>query len=128
VRVRTLDNIERIIPNSEFVTSPFTTYTGQSRHIRLRLPVGVSYRDNHRHVIETLLAVATASPHVMEKPAPEVRILNFGDFSIDYMLLVWIPNPLMSGRVRNELYQAILDAFAEEGITIPYPHVVVNKE
>lgn len=128
VRVRTLDNIERIIPNNEFITSPFTTYTGQSRHIRLQLPVGVSYKDDHRHVIETLLGVAAASPHVMENPPPEVRVLNFGDFSIDYILYVWIPNPLMSLRVKNELYQAILDAFAEEGITIPYPVVEVHTQ
>ena len=77
--------------------------------------------------METLLAVAAASPHVMEKPAPEVRIVNFGDFSIDYVLFVWIPNPLMGGRIQNELYQAILDAFEEAGITIPYPVVVVES-
>lgn len=126
VRVRTLDDVEKIIPNSEFVTSSFTTYTGQRRRVRLQLPVGVSYDDAHRHVIDTLLSVAAASPNVMLQPSPEVHILNFGDFTIDYVLHVWIPNPLLSAKIKNELYQAMLDAFAEGGITIPYPRLVVE--
>jgi small-conductance mechanosensitive channel len=124
IRVRTFDNIELVIPNSEFVTAPFTTYTGKTRHIRLKLPIGASYDDDHRHVIKTLLAVATDYPHIMPEPAPEVRIENFGDSSIDYQLYLWIASPLLSSKVKNELHHAILDAFAENNITIPYPTAI----
>ncbi|RMF01289.1 MAG: hypothetical protein D6768_10935 [Chloroflexi bacterium] len=121
IRVRTLDNVEKIIPNSEFVTSSFTTYTGKSRHVRIKLLVGASYDDDYRQVMQTLLEIAAAHPNVMRDPAPDVRVENFGDFSIDYYLYVWIANPLLSGRVKNELHQSILDAFADKGITIPFP-------
>ncbi|MCA9935652.1 MAG: mechanosensitive ion channel [Anaerolineales bacterium] len=124
IRVRTFDNIEMIIPNSEFVTAPFTTYTGKSRHVRLKLPIGTSYDDDYKHVMKTLLDVVNAYPHIMKDPAPDVRLENFGDFSIDYQLYVWIANPLLSAQVKNELHQAILDAFAEKGITIPFPTAI----
>lgn len=121
IRVRTFDNVEMIIPNSEFVTSPFTTYTGKSRQIRLKLPVGTSYGDDHRHVIQTLTELAENHPLIREEPAPEVRIENFGDFSIDYQMYVWLSSPMDGAKVKNELHHAILDAFDERGITIPFP-------
>lgn len=124
IRVRTFDNVELVIPNSEFVTAPFTTYTGDSRHIRLRIPIGASYDDAHRHVIKTLLDVANSYPHIMKEPPPDVRIDRFGEYSIDYILFVWVESPLLSGIVRNELHQAILDAFAAQGITIPFPTAI----
>lgn len=121
IRVRTSDNIEMIIPNSEFVTAPFTTYTGKSKHIRLKLPIGTSYNDNHQHVIQTLMDIASNHPQVMKNPPPEVRIETFGEYSIIYQMYLWINSPMISAIVRNEMHQAILDAFAEKGITIPYP-------
>lgn len=124
IRVRTFDNVEKVIPNSEFVTSPFTTYTGKTRHVRLQIPVGVSYDDEHQHVMQTLLSVANSYPRIMSDPVPEVRIVSFGEYTIDYMLYVWVSTPLLSGIVRNELHQAILKAFAEESITIPFPTVI----
>ena len=124
IRVRTFDNIELIIPNSEFVTAPFTTYTGKTRHIRLKLPIGTSYDDDHRLVMRTLLEVASTYPLIMQDPPPDVRLENFGEYSIDYQLYVWIANPLLGARVKNELHQAILDAFAEHGITIPFPTAI----
>ena len=126
IRVLTMDNVEKIIPNSEFVTSSFTTYTGKTKHVRIKLLVGVSYEDDYRQVLKTLLEVAAAHPHVMKHPAPDVRVENFGDFSVDHSLYVWIPNPLLGAKVKNELHQAILDAFAERGITIPFPRTSIE--
>ncbi|RMD58267.1 hypothetical protein D6833_13085 [Candidatus Parcubacteria bacterium] len=60
----------------------------------------------------------------MKHPAPDVRLENFGDFSIDYGVYVWIANPLLSAKVKNELHQAILEAFEAKGITIPFPTAI----
>jgi potassium-dependent mechanosensitive channel len=124
IRVRTFDNVEMIIPNSEFVTAPFTTYTGKSRHVRLKLLIGTSYNDNYKHVMKTLQDILDAYPHIMKDPAPIVRLENFGDYSIDYQLFVWIESPMVTGQVKNDLLQAILDAFDENGITIPFPTAI----
>lgn len=121
IRARTFDNVEMVIPNSDFVTTPFTTYTGGSHEIRLRIPIGASYDDDHNYVVETLTDVAKAHPLVMKDPVPDVRIENFGDFSIDYQIYLWIESPMVWAIVKNELHHAILDAFADKGITIPFP-------
>ncbi len=129
IRLRTFDNIEMIIPNTEFVTSPFTTYTGKSRHLRLKLPISASYDDDHRHVMKTLLDIAIACPHIMQTPAPDVQLEKFGDFSIDYQLYMWVADPSLIPKVKNELHQAVLDAFAKEGITIPFPTTIeISKQ
>jgi len=125
IRTRTLDNVERVIPNNDFLSSSFTTYTGKSRFVRLKLRIGVSYQDNHRLVIETLLDVAKASEAILQQPTPEVRVFQFGDFSIDYDLLIWVPDPLLIPRIRNEMHQGILDAFEAKGIKIPFPVVEI---
>jgi small-conductance mechanosensitive channel len=125
IRTRTLDNVERVIPNNDFLSSSFTTYTGKSRLVRLKLRIGVSYQDNHRLVIETLLDVAKASEAILQQPTPEVRVFQFGDFSIDYDLLIWVPDPLLIPRIRNEMHQGILDAFEAKGIKIPFPVVEI---
>lgn len=121
IRVRTFDNVELIIPNSEFVTAPFTTYTGKSKHVRLKIPIGTSYDDNYQLVIDTLRELATNHPQIMAVPPPDVRIEGFGDYTINYQMYVWVESPLVIAIVKNELHQAILDAFDEKGITIPYP-------
>lgn len=124
IRVRTFDNVEMIIPNSEFVTSPFTTYTGKSKVIRLKIPIGTSYDDDYRHVMKTLFDVIADYPNILKDPAPDVRLENFGEYSIDYQMYVWIDSPMVSAIVKNELHQAILDAFDEQGITIPFPTAI----
>lgn len=128
IRVRTFDNVELIIPNSEFVTAPFTTYTGDSKVIRLKIPVGTSYHDDHRHVIKTLMDVVTQNPHILKEPPPDVRLENFGAYSIDYQIYVWIDTPLFSAIVKNEINQAILDAFEEQNISIPFPTTIEIKQ
>jgi small-conductance mechanosensitive channel len=130
IRVHTLDNVEKIIPNSEFITSSFTTYTGKTTQVRLRIPIGASYDDNYRDVIHTLLQVAAESPYVLKKPAPDVRIEEFGDSSINYIIYAWIANPVLASMVKDNLHRAILDAFEHKGITIPFPiiHLIQSKE
>ena len=119
--VRTLNNVEKIIPNQVFVTDSVTTYTGSDRSVRLQLPVGASYNDDPEAVIEILLAVAQAYPVVLTEPPPEVRLIGFGDSSVDFELAVWLDNPLLIPRVTSDLNRAIWQAFAQHNIEIPFP-------
>lgn len=127
IRVRTFDNVEKVIPNSDFVTQAFTTYTGEDSEIRLRLPISASYSDDPQKVIATLLEITADYKEIMRDPEPEVRVMNFGDFSIDYHLIVWVTSPMLMGQVPNELNQAIYAAFAKADITIPFPIVDVPQ-
>ena len=119
--VQTFDNIEKIVPNQQFLISSVTTYTGSDRLIRLLIPVGVSYKSNPKEVHDILFNLAQQHPRVLPAPEPIVWLVGFGDSSIDFELAVWIDEPLLFKNVKSDLHHTIWEAFAEHNIEIPFP-------
>ncbi|UCF94602.1 MAG: mechanosensitive ion channel [Desulfobacterales bacterium] len=121
-QVRTRDNIEYIIPNSDFISSTVTNYSLSSPMIRIVLPVGVSYDSDPRQVEKILLEAAEKEPLVTKYQPPAVRFVEYADNSINFELLIWIDvRHTPRRRVRSELYFAIFDEFKKAGIEIPFP-------
>jgi small-conductance mechanosensitive channel len=121
-KVRTRDNIEYLIPNTEFISSTLVNYSLGSPLVRIELPVGVSYDADPRQVGRILEEIAANERLVSKEQAPVVRFVGFGDSSINFELLIWInvrTTPVR--RVRSELYFAIFEALAQAGIEIPFP-------
>ncbi len=54
-------------------------------------------------------------------PEPRVQFLGFGDSSLNFDLLVWVEDPSRQYFVRSDLNFAVVKAFREGGITIPFP-------
>lgn len=127
----TRDEVTMLIPNMELIAGRVVNQSVPSPRIRTRVRVGVSYESDVDLVRETLLEVANAHPDVLEKPEPSVRIEGFGDSSIDFAVLCWIPEAPMADEVASDLRFAIIGAFREKGIGIPYPqrelHIVQDK-
>ena len=70
---------------------------------------------------EALLRVAGEDARVLAAPPPAVLFLDFGESSLDFVLLVWIPDPLLEPAVTSDLRFAIDSAFRAERIEIPFP-------
>ncbi|WP_456465442.1 mechanosensitive ion channel family protein [Persephonella sp.] len=120
--LRTLDNIDIIIPNSHLISGELINWSYTDNTVRIHIPVGVSYSSDVDMVRNTLLDVAKKSEDVLENPPPEVRFVEFGDSSLNFELLVWInvkkvPVPL----AKSNLNYMIWYAFKEKGIQIPFP-------
>lgn len=47
--------------------------------------------------------------------------MNFGESSLDFSLVFWIPDPVQRPVVESDLRYAIDAAFRAEGIEIPFP-------
>jgi small-conductance mechanosensitive channel len=120
--VRTRDNIEYLVPNSNLISNIVVNYSLSSPLIRIELPVGVSYNSDPEEVRRILQEVAEKEPSVSKKNAPEVRFVEYGDNSINFELLIWIDVRLTPRRkVRSALYFAIFNEFKKAGIEIPFP-------
>jgi small-conductance mechanosensitive channel len=120
--VRTNDNVDIIIPNSQIISEQVTNLSHHDRRVRFPVPVGVHYTSNVRLVERALLEAAESCPNVMKEPAPVVRFVSFGDSSLDFLVHVWTET--LSDRPKalvSEVNFAIWDAFERHGITIPYP-------
>lgn len=121
-RVWTRDNIEYIVPNTDFISKQIVNYTLTSPIVRVFIPVGVSYDTSPLEARKILLAIAEQQPMVMQHRKPEVRIARFGDNSIDLELLVWIDiSKIAEKDIRSRLYYSIFEAFSEAGIELPVP-------
>ena len=121
-RLRTLDNVEFLVPNAHLVDTTLTNYTHTSPLIRLHVSVGVSYGSDPDQVQEIMLKVAQACPEVESYPSPEVWFIEFGESSLNFELLVWMNIRQTSrGQVKSALYFGLFRAFTAAGIEIPFP-------
>jgi small-conductance mechanosensitive channel len=121
-KVRTRDNIEYLVPNSNLISNTIVNYSLSSPLIRIDLPVGVSYRSDPQQVKKILLAVAEKEPMVSNYQKPDARFFEYGDSSINFELLIWIDVRKTPRRaVRSALYYAIFEELKKAGIEIPFP-------
>jgi potassium efflux system protein len=119
-RVRTLDGIDLIVPNGDFISARVANWTLADSSRRVTLAVGVAYGTRPQRVLELLDGVARAHPQVLAFPAPEVLFRGFGESSLDFELRVWADSRLAI-RVQSDLAVATYDALEQAGIPIPFP-------
>src|ERR1044072_2663563 len=91
--VVTNDNIAAIVPNSKLVNQNFLNWSYRERRSRISIPVGVSYDSDAEHVTRTLLRAAEGVQFLLEDPKPSVQFTEFGDYSLNFRLLVWTDRP-----------------------------------
>ena len=115
------DNSEEIIPNQTFFTQNISTFTGSNALLAHSLVVGAHYNCDPAKVSDILLQVARKNDRVLDRPAPQVSALQFGESSIDFELKYWIENPLAYKSITSQLICEIWHAFADNNIEIPYP-------
>lgn len=120
-KIRTLNNISIIVPNQEFVGSNVINYSHGDPTYRLDLSVGVSYSSDLDTVLEVLHKVANDHPDVMRTPEPEVHLKGFGDSSWNMQLRLWVSDVKQYRHIRNDVNQAIVRAFRENNVEIPFP-------
>ena len=120
--VITRDGTEHLIPNEDLITQKVINWSFTDDLIRVRVPIGVSYKADPHHCIQLILAAAASTNRVLDSPAPNCLILGFGDSSIDLELRIWIADPSNGvGAVRSELLLKVWDTFKDNNIEIPYP-------
>ena len=120
--VRTRDNIEYLVPNSNIISNTIVNYSLSSPLIRIELPVGVGYNTDPREVERILIQVAEKEPLVNNARKPVLRFTEYGDNSINFELLVWIDvRSTPRRKVRSALYYEIFEQLGKAGIEIPFP-------
>lgn len=119
--VLTNDRIAIIVPNSKLVSERVINWSYGDPRARIAIPVGVSTDSDIDLVTETLLLAAQDVEKVLEDPPPKVQFLKFGDFSLDFRLLVWTREPSRHPQIRSDINYRIARLFREQKIEIPYP-------
>ena len=119
--VTTNDRISIIVPNSRLVSQRLINWSYGDPRARIAIPVGVAYDSKVDQVTETLLTAAQGVDNVLGDPPPKVQFLKFGDWSMDFRLLVWTNRPRLHAQIRSDINYRIERLFREAHIEIPFP-------
>jgi potassium efflux system protein len=124
--VMTNDHIAAIVPNSKLVNQNLLNWSYRERRSRIGIPVGVSYDSDVDLVTQTLLRAAEGVEHVLAEPKPSVQFLNFGDYSLNFRLLIWTNRPRRHMQIKSNINYSIHRLFKEAKIEIPFPQQDLN--
>jgi potassium efflux system protein len=124
--INTNDNIDIVVPNSEFVSTRLTNWTLNERTRRVRVPFGVAYGSDKELVRKAALEAAEEVPYTMANRRgreTDVWLTEFGDSSVNFLLLVWVnrQGARRPTRCRSAYLWALETKLAEHGIEIPFP-------
>jgi small-conductance mechanosensitive channel len=125
-RITTNDNIDILVPNSEFVSAQLVNWTLREASRRLHVPFKVAYGTDKALVQKAGLEAAAAVPFTQSLDklrAPQVWLMAFDEYSMSFALVVWLTADATK-RVRGVLAAynwALHDALEKYGIEIPIP-------
>lgn len=114
---RSLELLE--VPNAQLAREVITNYRGSA--IGDELFIGASYATPPNWVKEVVLRVLHQNAEVAKNPAPQVLVVDYGDFAIKYRIRFWMVDFSRQDRVRDEIMTKIWYAFRRHEIEIPYP-------
>jgi len=119
--VTTNDRVTIIVPNSKLVSQRVVNWSYGDPRARIAIPIGVADDSDIDLVTNTLIDAAKDVPNVLADPQPRVQFLKFGDYSLDFRLLVWTNQPRRHIQIRSDINYRIAKLFRERSIRIPYP-------
>lgn len=110
------------LPNDAVWTSPISNSSRFARR-RLDLYVDIAYEDDTDFAIERTHEAINSLSRVLAKHETWVGVSAFRDSSVQLRCRAWVAMPEYV-QMRSDCLRAIKKAYAEHGITIPYPHQV----
>jgi potassium-dependent mechanosensitive channel len=125
-RITTNDNIDILVPNSEFVNGRVVNWTLDNAYRRIHVSFGVAYGSDKEKVKQAALEAATRVPYTLSgvpDREPMVWLVRFGDNSLDFQLVVWLTPEAVKrpSRVQAAYLWEIHTALYHHGIEIPFP-------
>lgn len=117
--ILTLDNQTLVVPNNKIWGDVIKNVTAQ-RLRRVDLVFGISYGDDIPKAEKILADVVSQNEMVLDDPAPNIRVHELGDSSVNFVCRPWVKTDDYWD-AWWDLTKAVKMRFDEEGISIPFP-------
>ena len=125
--IRAFDGRESIVPNEMLITQRVESLSLADPRVLVASTVQVAYGTDVEALIPRLAAVVAAVPRVLPDPAPAVTLSAFAADGLELRVVAWITDPENGqGNVRSDINRAVLRAFTEWGVEIPFPQRVMH--
>ena len=137
--IRNYENRRIVIPNSVISNETIINSSLNEDETCMYLAIGISYDSNIDLAMKIIQEEATQHPFFLDrrtaedieenKPAVIVRVIDFGDSSVNLRGYVWAQNPIDGFAMKCDLNKSIKERSDKEGIEIPFPHrTIVYKD
>ena len=117
--LKTGDNKQIIVPNSQIMNSIITNYSANQTR-RIDMVVGVSYSDDLDKVRKTIQELVAADDRILKDPATTIAVSDLAESSVNFVVRPWV-STADYWNVKFDLTEAIKKRFDREGISIPFP-------
>lgn len=120
--LRGMDGIDSIVPNEMLVSSVVESETFTNTRARAAVQIGIGYASDVDRAMALMVEAAAAQPRVLTDPPPLAFLVAFADSGITLEVGFWIEDPINGTLgLRSDVNLAVLRAFREAGIEIPFP-------
>lgn len=119
--IKGFDGTRIVVPNAQLFKNVVVSKTSNP-YRKITFIMGVDYSADLKQAMELTLAVVKSIPLILKKPKPKVIFYEWGDYSINFRINVWINS--RGGKliqVKNAVIMALSEAYNDSGINIPYP-------
>lgn len=124
--LQSVDGIDILIPNSEFITKKISNRTLLDKTRRLHIPFSVSYNTDKEFLKKILLAGINEVPMTVQTPRKntELWLIKLGDSRLEFEMIIWINEYIDFKRdMSAKAYYSWLihSILVSNNIEIPYP-------
>lgn len=123
--VETFDGALMTYPNALVIGKEFKNWTSNNTMRRSSVVIGVAYGSDLQRAGEVIREVLRKTSGVFNRPEPEILLSAFNASSVDFEVRFW-SNVLRAATLRSEVQRGVYDAFAANGIEIPFPQLDVH--
>ena len=120
-RILTRDNATVYIPNEDVLKGKSMNYSKPEPGFISKVHIGLEYGVPPNRIRDVLLEVVRSHPRVLAEPPPEVRLIGFGDFAINYEIRFLCDDFSAAERIKAEINNQVWYALKRNQINIPFP-------
>jgi small-conductance mechanosensitive channel len=110
-----------IVPNNIVSKEPITNFSEPGGGTRLFVDVGASYFVPPNDVKAVIREALKDASLVLQNPAAEVVVADFGASSVNYRIKFWVSDYSVDDSARDQVRTCVYYAFRRHGIEIPWP-------
>ncbi len=125
-RIRTGDNREVIIPNSQINESQVINYTYPDPRYRVSTEIGVAYGSDIDQMNKVIKDAVRGVEGVLSEKPVDIFFLKFGDSTRSVRVRWWIDSYTNENPVLDKVNAALETAFGQAGIDMPFDTYNLN--
>jgi CRP-like cAMP-binding protein len=120
-KMRTIDDVEVIVPNSKLATAAISNYSKPTPSTRRLVTIHGPYSAPPLRIKQVLLAAAKTVPGVLDHPAPDVNSIGYDEYGIQYQIRFYIDRFEERQVIDGEVLDRVWYAMRRAQLPLPVP-------